>query len=133
MPSRDLERLMWGEACALLDRAERLHRQFYRPAPPSRTPNWEPPVDLYRGPQGVWLVIALPGVEDASIEIRLAGNELRVRAERRLPATLHEAAMERLEIPFGRFERQLLLPAGRYVLAQREWRDGCLHLDLRHA
>jgi hypothetical protein len=33
---------MWDEALSLLDRAERLHRQFFTHA----THAWEPPVDV---------------------------------------------------------------------------------------
>ncbi len=32
MTSRDLSRLMWSEALTLLEQADRLHRQFCRPA-----------------------------------------------------------------------------------------------------
>ena len=42
---------MWTEAVDLMDRAERMHRQFFRMATrgaPER-PRWEPPVDVYAG------------------------------------------------------------------------------------
>jgi len=35
---------MWSEACDMLARAERMHREFFRPAR-SRLA-WEPPVDV---------------------------------------------------------------------------------------
>jgi hypothetical protein len=39
---------LWGEACEMLERAERLHRQFFRPglALP-HSAGWEPPVDIF--------------------------------------------------------------------------------------
>ena len=46
MPTRDLERWMWAEACSMLDQAERLQRQFFDPpgrGGPARA--WQPPVE----------------------------------------------------------------------------------------
>ena len=38
---------MWSEACEMLARADRLHRELFRPAhSPARQPTWEPPVDI---------------------------------------------------------------------------------------
>jgi HSP20 family molecular chaperone IbpA len=37
----------------------------------------------------------------------------------------------RLEIPYGRFERRIPLPTGRYQLADRRLENGCLVLALR--
>ena len=38
---------MWSEACEMLARAERLHREFFRPArSASGLLAWEPPVDV---------------------------------------------------------------------------------------
>ncbi len=133
MPTHDLERLMWAEACEMLDRAERLHRRFFRPGRTTSKPVWEPPVDMYGASDGLWLVVAMPGANADSIEVRIENGDLVVRAERRLPAAARRGAMHRLEIPFGRFERRLSLPAGSYRLQEQEWLDGCLHLVLQYA
>jgi HSP20 family molecular chaperone IbpA len=122
---------MWADAVALLDEAERLHRHFFRLTGPREHANWEPPVDLYtRGEAEVLVVIALPGVSAESIELTVDGNELVVRARRELPARAGGAVIQRLEIPYGLFERRLALPPGHYELIGREWRDGCLQLLL---
>ncbi|MEC9483455.1 MAG: Hsp20 family protein [Halomonas sp.] len=133
MPSRDFNRLMWAEACEMLDRAERLHRQFFRPGYPAPSNGWEPPVDIYEVSGGLWLVIAMPGAEADSIEVSMVDAELLVRARRRLPPAARRGTLHRLEIPCGQFERRLALPPGTYVLQEREWRDGCLYLGLRFA
>lgn len=133
MPSPDLNRLMWAEACEMLDRAERLHRSFYRPASPMRTATWEPPVDVYEVDDGWWLVVAMPGADGQTLEVSLADGALVVRAERRIASMARGGRLHRLEIPFGRFERRLELPAGTYRLHEREWRDGCLYLGVRLA
>jgi HSP20 family molecular chaperone IbpA len=54
-----------------------------------------------------------------------------VRGERAFPAAYQRAIIYRLEIPYGRFERRIALPAGRYQLIDRRLENGCLTLDLR--
>jgi HSP20 family protein len=123
---------MWAEACEVLDRAERLQRQFFRPgAAQSRQPVWEPPADVFETERDLWIVIALPGVSSDSVTIRVEAGTLVVTAERLLPAELRRAAIHRLEIPHGRFERRADLPAGRYELDGKHLADGCLTLRLR--
>lgn len=131
MPSRQFEQMMWAQACEMLDRAERLQRGFFRPE--ARSPQWEPPVDVYDTGEGVLLVVALPGAQPSTIEVTRNGGELVIRAERALPVSASGSAVRRLEIPHGRFERRLRLAPGEYELAEREWVDGCLYLHLRIA
>jgi HSP20 family molecular chaperone IbpA len=121
---------MWADAVALLDEAERLQRHFFRLTGPREHANWEPPVDLYTRGEEVLVVIALPGVSADSIELTVEGHELVVRARRELPARAGGAVIQRLEIPYGLFERRLALPPGHYELIGREWQDGCLQLLL---
>ena len=127
MPSQKPPMSMWVEACDLLDRAEQLRRQFYRP---SRVASWEPPVDVYETERDLWIIVALPGVSAEQLRIVVAEGVVIVAGERRLPIQAH-AAIHRLEIPHGSFERQIKLPAGRYELYRRELADGCLILGLR--
>jgi hypothetical protein len=54
-----------------------------------------------------------------------------VRGERPLPLAAQGAAIHRLEIPYGRFERRIGLPAGHYQVLQRLFDNGCLVLGLR--
>lgn len=130
MPSRDLEQLMWAEACEMLDRAERLQRQFFQPGQGRRLPAWEPPVDIHETAERLWLVVAMPGASADSIEVSVESADLVVRAQRDPPRFARAGRMHRLEIPQGRFERRLRLPRGSYRLVEREWRDGCLYLGL---
>jgi len=133
MTSRDLERLMWADACEMLDRAERLRRQFFRPAAGSRACVWEPPVDVYQTADTLWLVVAMPGVPPEAIEVSVQGSELVVQGDRALPPVARAGSVRRLEIPHGHFERRLALPPGSYRLAERHWQDGCLFLGLQIA
>ena len=129
MTRRNPSAWMWGEAVDLLEQAERLQRQFFRLGG-AQPPSWEPPADVY-GDQGEILVeVALPGVPPERIEIICAPGELIVRGDRRLPRRLANAPIQRLEIPHGRFERRLALPAGRWELVGQELTNGCLQLLL---
>jgi len=51
-----------------------------------------------------------------------------IAAERALPVQRHATALHRLEIPYGRFERRIALPAARYELMERSYTNGCLVL-----
>jgi HSP20 family protein len=131
MPPPNLEAWMWAEACEALARADRLQREFFRLGAPSLRPNWEPPIDVFETESELWIVAALPGVAANAVEIKLADGVIVIAGERHAPPQQREAAIHRLEIPQGRFERRIALSGGRYELAQREVRDGCLTLVLQ--
>ncbi|SFF64891.1 Molecular chaperone IbpA, HSP20 family [Fontimonas thermophila] len=121
---------MWAEACALIERAERLHRAFFQPIG-AASPAWEPPMDLFEAQDGFLIVVALPGVHPAQIQLLFDGTDLIVAGERRLPAESAGLALRRLEIPAGRFERRIPLPPGRFDVAEQRLADGCLTVILR--
>jgi HSP20 family protein len=131
MPLRDLETWMWTEACDILDRAERLHRQFFRPGILNvKQPTWEPPVDVYETAYNFKIIIALPGVAPEHLSVILEDDCLIIEGQRRLPNSA-QAHIRRLEIPYGRFERRVELPAGRFEIGTREFVNGCLLISLR--
>jgi HSP20 family molecular chaperone IbpA len=122
---------MWSRACALIDEAERRHRRFFELlAARSQQPAWEPPVDIFVLERELQVLIALPGVRAEDIEIELTSDGLRVLAASHLPRLAHQARIVRLEIPYGRIERRIALPAGRYELVERQLIDGCLRIRL---
>lgn len=132
MSSRQLKAGMWAEALELLERADRLHRQFFhfgRSA--SAGPVWEPPVDIFETDERLAILAALPGVAPDQVEIVVSGGVLAIVGERPLSPVLGCAEIRRLEIPYGRFERRIELPPGSYEIEQRELTDGCLTLVLR--
>ncbi|KAB2939997.1 MAG: Hsp20/alpha crystallin family protein [Hyphomicrobium sp.] len=125
---------MWSEACEMLARAERMHRQFFQPVRSfSRQPAWEPPADVLENEREVLVVVALPGVKPDQVEAAIDGGDLIVSGARTLPAELGSAVIHRLELPQGRFERRLALPAGRYSNVRRTFADGCLLVLLSKA
>jgi HSP20 family molecular chaperone IbpA len=125
---------MWSQACAVLEEAERRHRRFFELlSAPARAPVWEPPVDVFLLERELHIVIALPGVRPGSASVELSSSGLWVRAESGLPAQIARGRILRLEIPYGRIERRIDLPAGRYQLLGHEFVDGCLHVRLSGA
>lgn len=134
MPPREPGAWMWAEACELLERAERLHRQFFQPVGVrARRPTWEPPADIYEYRGELWIQVALPGVPAERVEVFIDGGHLVISGERTVPEEVRRGRLHRLEIPYGRFQRTIPLPAGRLELTRRELADGCLTLTLRRA
>jgi HSP20 family protein len=131
MTAHDPRDWMWNEACALMERAARMHRQFFRPGPHSApTPVWEPPIDIFETARTVEIVAALPGVQPQDLEVELDGGDVVISGLRRLPALPRETAIHHLEIPYGRFERRIRLSMAKLELAHSELASGCLTLRL---
>jgi HSP20 family protein len=131
--ARDVARdWMWSEACEMLARAERMHRELFRPTgTPARTPAWEPPVDILETEAAVLALVALPGVDADSAQVAIEDGDLVVTGTRVLPAELRTATIHRLELPQGHFYRRLRLPAGRYGAVHRSAAAGCLVITLQ--
>jgi HSP20 family molecular chaperone IbpA len=99
---------MWGEALSMLERAERLQRQFFHHAAAA----WEPPVDIIETGEQVHVHVALPGVAADSITVAVDPGGISISAARAFPCSGDTLNVHRIEIPYGRFERQVALPLG---------------------
>jgi HSP20 family molecular chaperone IbpA len=129
---RDLEILMWAEACQMLERAERLQRRFFQLGEQHALgPSWEPPVDVFETESEVWILVALPGVDPGRVDVTVDDATLIVAGERTLPPEARAGLIHRLEIPHGRFERHITLAPGSYEVRRRDILHGCLTLSLR--
>lgn len=118
----------------MLLRAERMRREFYRPAMSSRqVVSWEPPVDILETAREVLVLVALPGVAADRVEAVIDDTDLLIAGVRVFPPELQTAVIHRLELPQGRFERRIRLPAGRYSDVRRSSVDGCLVIKLEKA
>jgi HSP20 family protein len=129
---------MWSEACEMLARAERLHREFFRPvrsptSAPASVLTWEPPVDVLETGREVLVLVALPGVDPDRVEVAIEGDDLVVVGTRVLPPELRTALIHRLELPQGQFARRVRLPAGSYAGVRRATVHGCLAVTLQKA
>ena len=129
MPARQVRlSLRRRVSCGTL---RRLQRQFFRFGQAvAAEPRWEPPIDILAYGNEVHVAVALPGVAADHIEVRTDSGLLIVDATRALPVTSRATAVHRLEIPYGRFERRIALPEGRYQLLEQAYTNGCLFLRL---
>jgi HSP20 family molecular chaperone IbpA len=122
---------MWVEACEVLDRAERLQRQFLRYVGRGvDAAVWEPPVDIQETADALILLFALPGVVPEEISLTLEPTELVVSATRPLKLAHADAVIRRLEIPHGRFFRRIPLAGVPLKLAASRYENGCLEVRL---
>lgn len=115
----------------MVERADRLHRQFFQLGQVGRMPAWEPPVDVFE--TGTELVVraAVPDVNPDDFEIVLGEGGLLLAGRRRLPAEALEGGIRQLEIPYGRLERRVGLPPGRYRVVASRYHDGCFEIRLQ--
>ena len=126
MPVRDTRLL--DEAFDMLREADRLHRQFMTLALGRAGPCWEPPIDIVENAHALLVASRCPASSRAMSDLRRRCAPVRGGA----PSARHRRSDDPpLEIPYGRFERTIELPPGRYDLVQREFADGCLLIELR--
>ncbi|WP_371345035.1 Hsp20/alpha crystallin family protein [Ancylobacter sp. IITR112] len=137
MKKTDPRLWMWSDAVEMLNRADRLHRQMFQPAARAeaparhRAPCWEPPVDMLETDHELLVLAALPGVDPDRMTVSIQNGVLTIAGARILPPELHNATIHRMELPQGRFERQLALPPGRYEVNRPRVVNGCLAIVLR--
>ena len=123
--------MMWLEACEMLQRAERMQRQFFQLGKGRQIPVWEPPVDIFESEAELLIRAAVPDVRREDFEIHIEGSVLRLSGKRCLPKEAAQGVIRRLEIPYGHIERYLALPAGRFRLGVCTYNDGCLEIHLQ--
>ena len=130
--TRDPAVWMWVQACELIDQAERLHRQFFRPTASARAfAAWEPPIDVFEDGRELVIVVAMPGVSADRVQVQLEPGAVVVRGERPVSLRRPGYAVRQLEIPYGGFERRIALPPGRFEAGAPQLVQGCLVLTLR--
>lgn len=81
----------------------------------------------------VLVLVALPGVDPDLVEAVIDGPDLVVVGSRVLPPQLRTAVIHRIELPQGRFERRIRLPAGHYSAVRRTMSHGCVLISLEKA
>ena len=69
--------------------------------------------------RAVLVLVALPGVDFNEVKAVINQGELLISGCRAYPPEMRTAIIHRLELPQGRFERRIRLPAGRYSAIHR--------------
>ncbi|MGE0830148.1 MAG: Hsp20/alpha crystallin family protein [Hyphomonadaceae bacterium] len=134
MNSSDPRARMWSDALDMVMRAERIHRQMFAPrASQQRAPAWEPPIDVLETAEEVIVWAALPGVDPAEIKAVIHNGALVISGRRQMPPEMQTAAIHRMELPQGYFERSAPLPPGAYDRVSHAVVNGCLVVRLAKA
>lgn len=128
MATNDPINWMLSEAIGSLARAERLRQQFFI-LQSAGSPSWEPPIDVLETDGEFLILVALPGVDPDQVGSVIEDGMLVISGNRTLPSELRNARIHRLELPQGRFERRIPLPAGRYAVS-RFAANGCIVVRL---
>lgn len=125
MPRKTMQDLMLSRAMQMLSQVDDMRRLEFALGPEAA---WEPPLDLIETETEVLAYVALPGVDIATVEVQAEGATLVIRGDRPRPSEWKSAAILRLELPWGPFQRQVRVPRG-CALAGQEAMDG--HLVVR--
>jgi HSP20 family protein len=99
----------------------------------SRT--WEPAINAYRCEKCVRICVDLAGVDRAMIDLTVEPRRVLIRGARELPEPTHAEGraiqLLAMEIDYGPFEREVVLPADVEVdQAEAEQRNGLLWISL---
>lgn len=130
MQRSDIRTWMLSDAVDALRAVERLQRQFFHLGESGEGPSWEPPVDMYDSGLLLAVLVALPGVAQEHIDVSMEPGAIVVRGRRPSAPHFEVGEIVRLEIPYGRFERRIPLPAGVFQLTDVLLQQGCLRLQL---
>lgn len=77
---------------------------------PARTEGWIPAVDILEKEGNLILRAELPGVNEKDIDIKLEGNVLTLKGERKLESEEKKHNYHRVESFYGSFTRSFTLP-----------------------
>ena len=119
----------WGDLLSIQNEMNRLFGRTYgrgtgttvatdeRPAAPAEVTEvpdgratWAPPLDVFEAPDALRIVVELPGMTAAGVEITVDDEVLTLRGERMFYPDVSEEAFHRIERRFGPFQRRIALP-----------------------
>src|SRR6476619_3986517 len=105
------------ELSTMQDRMNRMNRLFRESHGPEgseealTTTSFAPPVDIYEDEHNITLKMEAPGIDEKDIDVRVEGNTLNVRGERKLEKDEKEENYRRIERQYGSFTRSFTLPS----------------------
>lgn len=111
-----------------------VQRLLHRPAAASYRRAWAPRIDVYDTEDAFVAVVELAGVDADTVMVEIEGDAVSFTGQRAAPTPPECADYLQLEIPFGEFERTLLLPvAVEADQAAAKFEDGMLTVRLPKA
>jgi HSP20 family protein len=115
--------------------ATRLFEEFFNEFPFSSTPetreSWVPSVDILEKDGNLILRAELPGLTEKQIELKLEGNTLTLKGERKMENEDKKSNYHRVESYYGSFTRSFRLPdTVDYDKINAEYKNGVLTVTL---
>jgi len=96
---------MWPETFSLFDKV--FTGPFFSGA---TTEKWLPPVDVIEKGGDLILRVEIPGIDEKDIDLKLEGNILTLKGEKKLEDRKDKDSYHRLESYYGSFTRSFTLP-----------------------
>lgn len=124
----------FADLSRLRQQIDRLVDESHRAARPQEGGRvWRPGVDLFESEEELTLQIDLPGVDRASLDVQLTGDELVVKGERKI-AVPEKATCVHSERPYGQFQRafKIGVPVQNNAV-EAVYRDGVLSVRVPKA
>lgn len=113
------------------DLVERLLR---RPTPAAYQRAWAPRLDIYETQEEFIAVVELADVDPGDVTIEIEGEQVAFTGCRAPASPPQGAECLQIEVPFGDFERRLILPAAvDAARATADFKDGMLTVHLPKA
>jgi HSP20 family protein len=110
---------------------ELVARLLRRPSQATYQRAWAPHVDVYETPDEYIAIAELAAVYSGDVTIEISGEEVAITGQRSPAEPPVGANCLQLEIPFGAFERRLVLPTSvDPVRASASFEDGLLTVRL---
>jgi HSP20 family protein len=120
------------EVLSLQNRMNSLFRNVNEEDLPLTAASFVPAVDIYEDPEKLTLKLEIPGIQEKDIDVRVEGNTLTVRGERKFEAEEKEENFHRIERSYGSFYRAFTLPATVETdKIQANYNAGVLKLELK--
>jgi HSP20 family protein len=109
-----------------------LFRNMNEEEAPLAAANFVPAVDIYEDAEKLVLKLEVPGIQEKDLDVRIEGNTLTVKGERKLEAEEKEENFHRIERSYGSFYRAFTLPSTvETENVQASYAAGVLKLELK--
>jgi HSP20 family protein len=97
----------------------------------SRTTAWAPPVESFYQGNNLMVRVWVPGVDPTTVDVKVSGNLLSIKGERRFTYDVGENQYLFTEVAYGPFERTVTLPDGlAFDQVKAKYTQGVLDITL---
>ena len=121
----------WSLFADLSELNRELIERLYSGGGMSRTTAWAPPVESFYQGNNLMVRVFVPGVDPATVDIKVSGNLLSIKGERKFTYDVRENQYLFTEVVYGPFERTITLPEGLvFEQVKAKYTQGVLDISL---